>query len=130
MKFSCDYIPDISGEFEFEVFAIGKSRLKINGNEIIDNWTETEPGEAFFSFASRPKREKQSLVKGEIYKIEIEYYFEGRFPAIQFGCSVPDSFNLLDQAKKTASQSDAVVLIVGTNSDWETEGNDLSLIHI
>jgi beta-glucosidase len=124
VKFSCDYIPDISGEFEFEVFAIGKSRLKINGNEIIDNWTETEPGEAFFSFASRPKREKQSLVKGEIYKIEIEYYFEGRFPAIQFGCSVPDSFNLLDQAKKTASQSDAVVLIVGTNSDWETEGND------
>ena len=124
VKFSCDYVPDISGEFEFEVFAIGKSRLKINGNEIIDNWTKTEPGEAFFSFASKPIRKKQSLVKGEIYKIEIEYYFEGRFPAIQFGCAVPDSFNLLNEAKKTASRSDAVVLIIGTNSDWETEGHD------
>ena len=31
---------------------------------------------------------------------------------------------MLEEAVKVAKQSDAVVLVVGTNSDWETEGND------
>ena len=31
---------------------------------------------------------------------------------------------MLEEAEKVAKQSDAVVLVVGTNSDWETEGND------
>ncbi|MBV12751.1 MAG: glycosyl hydrolase family 3 [Flavobacteriaceae bacterium] len=124
VKFSCEYQPDISGEHEFEVFAIGRSRLKIDDIEIIDNWTNTEPGEAFFSMASKPKRSKQNLIRGQIYKIEIEYHFFGRFPAIQFGCKAPDPHNLLKEAKEVAKKSDVVILIVGTNSDWETEGND------
>ena len=38
----------------------------------------------------------------------------------------PDQFDLMEEAKSIAKEADAVILIVGTNSDWETEGNDRS----
>ena len=36
----------------------------------------------------------------------------------------PEKTNLLNEAVEVAKNADAVILIVGTNSDWETEGND------
>ena len=36
----------------------------------------------------------------------------------------PEKTNLLNEAVEVAKNADAVILIAGTNSDWETEGND------
>ena len=124
MRFSCEYVPDIQGIHEFEVFGIGPCVMKIDGEKIIDNANDIIPGEAFFSFGSAPKKSKLNLEKNKKYLIEIIYSFEGRFPAVQFGCLPPDKINLLDEAKKLAKISEAVIIVAGTNSDWETEGND------
>lgn len=124
VRFSCEYSPDTSGAHEFEIFGIGKCRLSINGNEIIDNWTDTSPGEAFFAFSSKSKKCSTYFVKGETYYIEAIYKFEGNFPAIYIGCKPPERASLFEEALILASEADQVVLIVGTNSDWETEGND------
>ena len=126
VRFSCAYTPDISGQHEFEIFGIGKARLFIDGEELIDNWTETSPGEAFFSFSSDSKRALVNLIESTTYQLEIRYKFEGNFPAIYIGCQAPDKVNLFDEALEVASAADQVILIVGTNSDWETEGNDRS----
>ena len=124
VKFSCTYVPDISGEHAFEIFAIGKSKLLINNEEIIDNWTDPLPGDAFFAHGSSSKRGASHLEKDKSYQIEIQYKFEGNFPAIYIGCQPPDKIDLLDEALKIAKEVDEVILLVGTNSDWETEGND------
>ena len=124
VKFSCTYVPDISGEHAFEIFAIGKSKLLINNEEIIDNWTDPLPGDAFFAHGSSPKRGASHLEKDKSYQIEIQYKFEGNFPAIYIGCQPPDKIDLLDEALNIAKEVDEVILLVGTNSDWETEGND------
>ena len=124
VKFSCTYKPDISGLHEFEIFGIGKCRLLIDGNELIDNWTSMDPGEAFFTFGSASKKGVTNLQKGEAYKIEVQYKFEGSFPAVYIGCQAPDEVDIFQEALETASHADDVILIVGTNSDWETEGND------
>jgi len=124
VRFSCNYSPDVSGDHEFEVFGIGLSKIKIDGNILIDNWNETLPGEAFFSLATAAKRNSINLEKDKSYKFEVEYFFEGRFPAIHFGCMPPEKTNLLEDAVEVAKNADTVILIVGTNSDWETEGND------
>ena len=124
VKFSCTYVPDISGEHAFEIFAIGKSKLLINNEEIIDNWTDPLPGDAFFAHGSSPKRGASYLEKDKSYQIEIQYKFEGNFPAIYIGCQPPDKIDLLDEALNIAKEVDEVILLVGTNSDWETEGND------
>ena len=124
VKFSCTYVPDISGEHAFEIFAIGKSKLMINNEEIIDNWTDPLPGDAFFAHGSSSKRGASHLEKDKSYQIEIQYKFEGNFPAIYIGCQPPDKIDLLDEALNIAKEVDEVILLVGTNSDWETEGND------
>ena len=124
VKFSCTYVPDISGEHAFEIFAIGKSKLIINNEEIIDNWTDPLPGDAFFAHGSSSKRGASHLEKDKSYQIEIQYKFEGNFPAIYIGCQPPDKIDLLDEAVNVAKEVDEVILLVGTNSDWETEGND------
>ena len=124
VRFSCTYKPDISGLHEFEIFGIGKCRLLIDGNELIDNWTSMDPGEAFFTFGSASKKGVINLQKGEAYKIEVQYKFEGSFPAVYIGCQAPDEVDIFQEALEIASHADEVILIVGTNSDWETEGND------
>ena len=124
VRFSGEIQPEYSGEYDFEIFSIGPSRLSIDGVNLIDNWTSQEPGDAFFGMGSAPKRNKIKFQKDETYSLEIEYKWEGRFPAVQIGMQAPDQFDLMDEATSLASESDAVILIVGTNSDWETEGND------
>ncbi|MBD62807.1 MAG: glycosyl hydrolase family 3 [Gammaproteobacteria bacterium] len=124
VRFSCDYIPNISGKHEFEIFGIGQCRMLIDNEEIIDNWNNLEPGEAFFTFGSASRKGIADFKKGKNYKIEIQYYFKGNFPAVYIGCQPPDEIDLFTEALEIASESDQVILIVGTNSDWETEGND------
>ena len=124
VKFSCTYMPDVSGLHEFEIFAIGKSRLLINGKEIIDNWNDTKPGDAFFALGTSSKRGVVNLENATKYQIEIQYKFEGNFPAIYIGCKAPDKVDLFNEALQIAEEVDQVIMVVGTNSDWETEGND------
>ena len=124
VKFTCDYVPDISGFHDFELFAIGKSKLLIDEKLVVDNWSQVKQGDAFFAFASLPVKGGADLVKNQEYRIEIQYKFEGNFPAIYIGCKTPDKIDLFAQAKKIANESEQTILVVGTNSDWETEGND------
>ena len=124
VKFSCTYSPDITGMHEFEIFAIGKSKLLIDGEEIIDNWSNTEPGDAFFALGTASRRGMAKLEDAKKYQIEIQYKFEGNFPAIYIGCKAPDKVDLFNEALQVAKEVDQVIMVVGTNSDWETEGND------
>ena len=124
VRFSGTLKPEFSGEFDFEIFSIGPSRLLVDDEVLIDNWTSQEPGETFFAMGSAPKRGKIEFKEGKTYSLVIEYKWEGRFPAVQIGMQAPDQHDLMEEATSLAKEADAVILIVGTNSDWETEGND------
>ena len=87
-------------------------------------------GEAFFGMGSAPRRGKIDFEKGQTYSLEVEYKWEGRFPAVQIGMQAPDQFDLMEEAESLAKDADAVILIAGTNSDWETEGNDRSSLDL
>ena len=124
VRFSGTLKPEFSGEFDFEIFSIGPSRLLVDDEVLIDNWTSQDPGETFFAMGSAPKRGKIEFKEGQTYSLVIEYKWEGRFPAVQIGMQAPDQHDLMEEATSLAKEADAVILIVGTNSDWETEGND------
>ena len=124
VRFSGTLKPEFSGEFDFEIFSIGPSRLLVDNEVLIDNWTSQDPGETFFAMGSAPKRGKIEFKEGQTYSLVIEYKWEGRFPAVQIGMQAPDQHDLMEEATSLAKEADAVILVVGTNSDWETEGND------
>jgi len=104
--------------------------MKLDNAEVIDNWSSQDPGETFFSLGSAPRQCSLTLEKGRSYKLSVEYQWSGRFPAVQFGMLAPDPHNFIDEAVNLASGSDVVVLMVGTNSDWETEGYDRTNLNL
>ena len=126
VRFTSILKPKITGSHEFELVSIGPARLKIDGKMIVDNWSSQDPGDAFFSYGSAPRRSSIDLKADKEYLLEVEYKWQGRFPAVQIGMLPPDEEDLTEQAISLAKESDAVVILVGTNSDWETEGNDRS----
>ena len=121
VRFSGIIKPEVSGEYDFEIFSIGPSRLFIDDEDLIDNWSSQEPGDAFFGMGSKAKRGKKILESGKEYSFQVEYKWEGRFPAVQIGMLAPDDHDLMEAAVNLAKESDATILLVGTNSDWETE---------
>jgi beta-glucosidase len=104
----------------------GKSRMQFDGELLIDNWSSQTPGESFFSNGSSERRADVDLVAGEDYPIEFEFQHpeDPQMAGIQFGVLQPASADPIADAVRAATDADAVVLVVGTNDDWETEGND------
>jgi len=125
-RLSAIYTPAQTGTHTFGMASAGLSRMFINGEMIIDNWTRQTPGDSFYANGSAEERREVELTAGEEYQLVIEYRrTPGRFIAgVQVGVLPPVPGDLLERAVKAAAEAEAVILVVGTNGEWETEGND------
>jgi len=126
VRLSGNFTAEQSGRHTFGLMSAGRSRMRFDGALLIDNWTTQTPGESFFSLGSSEKRAEIELVAGEDYPIEIEFQRPAadQMAGIQFGVLPPTAPDPIGDAVRAAEGADAVVLVVGTNDDWETEGND------
>ncbi len=114
-----------SGEWTFGLVQIGRARLAIDGEVIVDNWQPTGRSEAFMGFASSEVTATIDLVAGEHHSLEVEYTLAGpSMGGLAIGCTPPSPPDLMDRAVALAARADAIVCVVGTDGDWETEGND------
>lgn len=115
-----------SGEYEFGLLSTGQARMYVDEKLVIDNWQHTEEGEAFFMQATSEKTAKISLQAGATVSMRIEFKVDASktFKALRYGVLAPQPEDSIAEAVELARESDAVVLMVGTNDDWETEGND------
>lgn len=114
------------GLHRFGLLSSDKSRLYIDGVELIDNWTDPQPGDAFFGHGSSERRGTQVLEANNHYVLKIEFQSTSNsmLEGVRFGVLHEPNDNPLTAAIAVAETTDAVVLVVGSNSDWETEGND------
>ncbi len=114
-----------TGVWTFGLVQIGRARLSIDGEVVVDNWEPTGRSEAFMGFASAEVTAGVELVAGEHHALEIEYQLPApSMGALAIGCIPPTPPDLLDRAITLAARADLVVCVVGTDGDWETEGND------
>ncbi|HEY64224.1 MAG TPA: beta-glucosidase [Caldilineae bacterium] len=115
-----------TGTYTFSLTSAGLSRLYIDGKEVVDNWTEQRPGEAFFGMGSEEKTGQMELTAGRAYEIKIEYSKRdpGRPGGLTVGCLPPVAGDALERAVQLAAQSDVALVFVGTNDEWESEGYD------
>ncbi|MGB1422212.1 MAG: glycoside hydrolase family 3 C-terminal domain-containing protein [Pseudomonadales bacterium] len=115
-----------SGRYTFGLLSTGRCRMSVNGQEIIDNWTSPEPGDAFFMQGTSEVRAELLLEAGE--NIFLEMVFEANpeamFKGLRYGILEPQFDDPISEAVTLAAAADACLLMVGTNDDWETEGND------
>ncbi len=119
-----------SGTHSVGILSTGKSRIYINDVLVADNWTNPVAGEAIFGMASTEVCGQVEMLAGESYavKIEFESNEEATLKTMRYGILGPDLEDGMTRAIKLASEADAVILIVGTNDDWETEGNDREVL--
>jgi beta-glucosidase len=113
-----------SGAWTFTLIQVGRARLSIDDEVVVDNWQPTGRSDAFMGFGSAEATATFELRAGEPHELEVEFVPPGGLGGLEIGCKPPAPPDLMERAVALARRADAVVCIVGTDNDWETEGND------
>lgn len=114
------------GAYEFSLISSGPSRLHIDGEEQLDNWTDWKLGNAFFGFASDEVRAAVHLHTGA-HTVAVEYQSVAAGMlggTVRVGFRKPLPPNSVEEAAEVAGQANYALVCIGTNGEWETEGED------
>ena len=110
----------------------------------VDNWTRQRRGSAFFGVGTTEERGVVDLKAGVAHDILVEYVnvrgpADGDEdetvmdvnPAVRLGgAPVIDGDNEIAEATRLAEEADVAIVVVGLNSDWETEGYDRTTLKL
>lgn len=136
MDVTTSVTPDETGEYEFSLTVCGTAQLFVDGKLIVDNKTHQTAGSSFLGAGTIDVIGKVHLEAGKTYEILTEF---GSGPtstlkrndAIDFGgalgigiARVIDHQEEIEKAAVLAKSVDKVVLTIGLNQEWESEGFD------
>ena len=135
--FEGSFTPEETTEYEFGVSVAGISQIFVDGELVVDNETKQTPGDSFFGAGTREETGRIKLEEGKAYNILATF---GSLPLMTFRAPAATLFGAggirlglervidhkleLERAVKLAKESDQVVLCMGLNYDWESEGYD------
>jgi beta-glucosidase len=138
-------VPEETTEYEFSLSVSGTGKLFVDGDCIIDNMTPGMqiPGDSFFGSGTIEAMATITLQKGRRYNIHISF---GTLPTRTFTVAGATAFGAgglragcfrkidrqleIEKAVALAKRVDQVVLCVGLNNDWESEGYDRSTMDL
>ncbi|MEO2169824.1 MAG: glycoside hydrolase family 3 C-terminal domain-containing protein, partial [bacterium] len=127
-----EFVAEESGTHSLGLVSAGRSRLFVDGNLVVDNWTKQESGTAFFGMGSKEVHTEIELEAGRSCAIVVEYSAlqVGGLGGLTIGCLPPRPDDLLERAVSAAADADLAILVVGSNPDWESEGRDRKSIDL
>ncbi|ODV64611.1 hypothetical protein HYPBUDRAFT_154337 [Hyphopichia burtonii NRRL Y-1933] len=125
------------GEYEFGLAVVGTGVINVDGNLAVANIKDQKKGEFFFNNGTVEEKNKVKLSKGT-HKVEVNFgsaptYTLLNDDVVDFGgggalnigfAKVIDGKEEIDNAVKLAKSVDKVVLSIGLNQEWESEGYD------
>jgi beta-glucosidase len=129
--------PEVSGTHTFSFSSVGPGRFYIDAELFIDNWDWTEEGEAMFE-ASQDVHKSINLEAHQTVDLLVESTNEIR-PRSKLvreeashkygGCRIGyqednGTSMLLTEAIQLSKSADMVILCVGLDNEWESEGYD------
>lgn len=128
--------PEESGEYEFSLIVTGTAQLFVDGKLVIDNKTSQIQGDGFFGTGTIEVKGSVPMVAGKSYEVKIEFGSAKTSPlsrqaVITFGgalgigmAKIIDDQEEIEKAVALAKSVDKVVLLIGLNFEWESEGFD------
>ena len=126
-RVSGSFVPDLTGEWELGVRAVGPVSVRLDGETVVE-LAEAQRGGAFFGLGSPEVRNTVTLEDGRPYELTIDYPLEdGLVRGLVVGARPVPAGDHLELAAAAARAVDVAVVIVGTDDDWETEGEDRSV---
>ena len=133
-------------EFEFGLTVVGRAKLFVDGELIVDNWTKQTRGEAFFGTGTVEEKGRTLLKKGVKHEIFVDFCnirgnagddSDGTVTlggsALRIGgAPVLDEERGIRECVEIAKDEtvDAAVVVVGLNGDWESEGYDRTTLKL
>jgi beta-glucosidase len=123
------FTPQESGTHLFTLSQAGRARVLVDGQLLLDGFSSPPPpGHEFFGTGSQELTATAEVRAGQPVELSIEFSNEeaGAVSGVKVGCRRQDPPDLMDRAVALATESDAVVLVVGTSGEWESEGFDRS----
>ena len=119
--------PTVSGVHTFSLTQVGPARMMVDGQVVIDGITEVPArGDAFFGLGSEEMQAAVPLDAGKTVDVVIEFTGSrgNGIKGLVAGHKPPVPTDLMDRAVAAAAAAQVAIVIVGTSSEWETEGND------
>jgi beta-glucosidase len=124
-RLTTTFTPDEDGDWTFGLVAAGRARLIVDGELVIDNWTEFEHSPVFFGMGSKEKTGVVAMQAGTPRSLVVEYRAATTFAAgVHVGAIRPMGSDRIAEAVATAKDADVAVVIVGLDPESETEGRD------
>lgn len=139
----CDVVPEETADYEFSCSVAGTAKVFVDGKLVVDNDTHQTPGDSFFGAGTVEEISACRLTSGQKHHIHIEF---GTLPTqrqtqggatgfgaggVRLGCyRKVDLASERQRAVDCAKRHDQVVLCIGLNSDWESEGYDRSTMDL
>ncbi|KAK9473857.1 glycoside hydrolase family 3 protein [Dipodascopsis tothii] len=134
------FVPEETGDYQFGVSVYGTAKLFIDDKLVVDNDTKQVRGSSFFGAGTVEETGTATLTAGTSYKVKLEFGSSNSCKLVdpnggtQFdnGGVKVGMVRVLDPAIEIANAAavaatvDQVVLCIGLNLDWESEGYDRS----
>ncbi len=120
------FMAPFSGVYTFGLSSSGLSRLWIDGELVIDNWSDQLPNiNLLENWISGERRNTHVFEANHVYELLIEYSKNNQpNPVLSLGCRPPIKDQLLSEAVEAAKKADAVVIFAGYADGFEAEGFD------
>ncbi len=115
-----------AGKHQFGLTSAGWARMQMDGQTVLNNWEEFEPGNTYFGMGSVEKIHTVHLEAGQQRELVLEFgAIPGRpFSAVRLGAVLPLADDAIARAAHAAHKAQAALVFVGLNADWESEGHD------
>ncbi|GEQ71689.1 hypothetical protein JCM33374_g5375 [Metschnikowia sp. JCM 33374] len=135
-EITTEITPQESGNYDFSLTVCGTAQLFVDGMLVVDNTVNQKSGTAFFGAGTAEVIESIFLNAGQTYSVVVQFGSGktsslNRESALAFGsaicigfCKVIDVETEIQKAISLASRVDKVVLTIGLNLEWESEGFD------
>lgn len=125
IRYTTTLTPPEDGTYTFSLVSGGLSRLLVDGQLIVDNWTEHTKSELYFGQASTEVKGLVDLQAGNSVELVVEYSSRNAGLRLwRVGCLPPVPENSIEVAANLAATCDVTIVFAGLSGEWESESYD------
>ena len=113
VRWSGTLVPPATGEYELTVTANDGVRLFVDGQKLVEEWSETS--------VARAVSARVALEAGREHELRLEYFEDVRDAEVRLGWRLPGVGTPFDEAVAAARAADVVVFVGGLTAEVEGE---------
>jgi beta-glucosidase len=119
------FAPAVDGPHVLSAVITGAGQVTVGAASVLDDGERRLPrGDMFFGLGCAEQTTAVDLETGVPVEVLMETEGRGGFVGLRLGVRAPDPPDLLERAVQAAAAADVALVVVGTNDEWETEGED------